>query len=166
MSDLELRALREKYEVMRTLREQHARDVAAGIDPIAPRAQLRELSRRWPGALAEIDRIPPEVLHQRIAVLDETIASGSEPPLWARAWILTHSRLRGALAIKFELRGGRTLDPDHVFPDEAAPYLDRIAEIERPPNGRIVELVYADVAKLLAIDPSTMRDLLMPRTSC
>lgn len=161
MSDLA--DLREKYLAMRTLRKERDAAVAAGIEPIAPRGALRELSRRWPGALAELDRIAPEVLHERIATLDDVLASGGEPPLWARAWLLTHARLRGALAIKFQLRGGQRIDPDHVFPDECTPYLDRISEIERPPNGRIVELVYADVAKILEVDPQSLRDLLMPR---
>jgi hypothetical protein len=127
--------------------------------PIAPRDELRAFSQRWPGALAEIDRISPEVLDQRIAALDRAIETG-EAPTWARAWILTHRRLRGALAIKAWLAG---VVKEQDFPPEAALYRARVDEIRSPPKGRIMELVLGEVAQELALDPSTMRDLLMPR---
>lgn len=152
-----------KYVTMRELRDELARARAANVPHTPPRARLRAISQRWPGVLAEIDRIAPDVLHDRIAALEKALSLGAEPPLWARAWILTHARLRGALAIKFRLRGGRPLGDPATLPPDAAPYLDRIAEIASPPNGRIVDLVYADVARILGLNPAEMRALLMPR---
>ncbi len=152
----ELRELLDKYLTMRALRAERAFTTPS-------RTVLRAVSQRWPGVLAEIDRIAPELLEERIATLTAALECDAEPPLWARAWILTHARLRGALAIKFRLRGGRPLGDPTTLPPDAAPYLDRIGEIASPPNGRLVELVYADVARELGLDPAEMRTLLMPR---
>jgi hypothetical protein len=146
--------LREKYLLMRGLRASKAHR-----EP--EREELRAISRRWPGALAEIDRLAPDVLERRIRELDVAIAGG-EPPLWARAWILAHRRLRGALAIKMWLAKRREGDLASL-PSEAGLYLDRIEEIARPPNGRISELVFGDVARELSLPASEMRALLMPR---
>lgn len=171
MSELRspLEELREKYLTMRGLRETNDRAVAAGVPYRPTRDELRTFSQRWPGALAEIDRIAPTLLHQRIAELDAAIAGG-EPPIWARAWILAHARLRGALAIKMWLRGRRTIDDDLLrdfastrFPPESELYRARLGEIASPPKGRISELVLIDVAGELSLDPATMRALLMPR---
>ena len=142
--------LREKYVRLRELRASKAHR-----EP--DREELRAISRRWPGSLAEIDRLSPDVLDQRIVALDAAIA-GAEPPLWARAWILAHRRLRGALAIKLWLATGK-----RDLPAEADLYLERIDEIARPPNGRISDLVFADVARELSLPEGEMRTLLMPR---
>jgi hypothetical protein len=154
--------LREKYLRLRELRASKAHR-----EP--EREELREVSRRWPGALAEIDRLSPDVLEHRIAALEEAIAGG-EPPLWARAWILAHRRLRGALAIKMWLAGRREITAltraslnDAALPNDAALYLDRLDEIAHPPNGRLSELVFGDVARELSLPASEMRALLMPR---
>lgn len=147
MSDLE--DLREKYLRMRDMRARAT----------APRDELRAFSQRWPGGLAEIDRIAPDVLDHRIAALDRAMETG-DAPLWARAWILTHRRLRGALAIKAWLAG---IVREADFPAEAELYRGRVDEIKTPLNGRIMDLVLRDVALELSLDESTMRDLLMPR---
>lgn len=151
--------LREKYLRMRALR-------AARPHAEPDRQELRELSRRWPGALAEIDCLPPEVLEDRIAALDAAIAGG-DTPLFARAWLLTHRRLRGALAIKAWLGGRRDVAPreplPHDLPIEARVYETRVDEIARPPNGKLTELVFADVARELSLPVEHMRALLMPR---
>lgn len=155
--------LLEKYLTMRTLREERDRAVSANIAHTPPRELLRAISQRWPGVLAEIDRIAPDVLHDRIAILEQVISTGEEPPLWARAWMLAHARLRGALAIKFRLRGGRALGDPTTLPPESAPYLERIGEIASPPNGRLVDLVFGEVARMVGVEPEKMRALLMPR---
>jgi hypothetical protein len=155
--------LLDKYLTMRRLREERDRAVSANVPHTPPREMLRSISQRWPGVLAEIDRIAPDVLHDRIAVLEKVLETGGEPPLWARAWMLAHSRLRGALAIKFRLRGGRALGDPTTLPPESAPYLDRIGEIASPPNGRLVDLVFGEVAEMVGVEPSQMRTLLMPR---
>ncbi len=84
------------------------------------------------------------------------------------AWILAHRRLRGALAIKAWLRGRRDVPANeplpHDLPSEAREYASRVDEIARPPNGRLTELVFADVARELSLPVEHMRALLMPRT--
>lgn len=164
MSDLNhLRELRLKYLTMRAMRT---------ATTIAPRDELRAFSQRWPGALAEIDRIPMTLIEQRIAELDRAIEGSSRepPPMWARAWILTHRRLRGALAIKLWLKGRRTLDDDETrllaqaqFPPESELYRARLDEVASPPEGRVMELVLRDVAAELGLESHTMLALLMPR---
>lgn len=156
----ELVDLREKYLRMRALREARPHG-----EP--DREELRALSRRWPGALAEIDRLPPEVLDERIASLDAAIAGG-ETPLFARVWLLVHRRLRGALAIKAWLAGRRDVDAREPLPCElpveARDYEGRVDEIARPPNGKLTDLVFADVARELSLPREHMRTILMPRT--
>lgn len=166
MSDpSELAGLRDKYAHMKRLRDE-------GPTP-AHRDALRALAASWPGSLAEIDRIPPAVLAHRLDTL-ERILDGRERelPTWARGWILAHRGLRGALAVKAWLRGRRVVD-DHVssafahaldaLPVEAAAFRDRLQEIASPPNGRLVDVVFEDVARELGIDPRAVRTLLMPR---
>jgi hypothetical protein len=153
--------LLEKYRLMRALREDRG-------EP--SREVLRDLSRRFPGALAEIDRIGPSLLEERIAQLQAILERPTieRLPDWVRAWLLTHEALRGALAIKAWLCGKRVIDDDtraafaRDFPDDRA-WSERLHEIADPPGGRLVALVYEDVARALGIDAADVRTLLMPR---
>jgi hypothetical protein len=157
----EVAQLLEKYRSMRALREDRA-------EP--SREVLRELARRFPGALAEIDRIAPALLAERIAQLEALLDRPriEELPDWVRAWLLTHAALRGALAVKAWLRGKRVIDEAtraafaRDFPDDRA-WGARLQEIAEPPGGRLVALVYEDVARALGIAAADVRTLLMPR---
>jgi len=144
--------LREKYVRLRELR-------ASKADRPPTKAELRAVADRWPGALAEIDRLADSTLLDRIAALDAAIAGG-DTPLWARAWVLAHRRLRGALAIKAKLAGLRS---EGELPEESGLYASRVEEIRRPPNGKLTDLVFADVARDLGLPAETMRALLLPR---
>lgn len=164
-----LARLREKYRQMRALR-------AASGDP--EREALRALAREFPGALAEIDRLPPEVLEARIEALDrlcEVPVAANAQPAWVRGWLLAHPALRGALLAKAWLGGRRTADaatraafaaevPTLPYPEDARPWIARLDELACPPDGRLVDLVFRDVARALDLDGvDAVRALLMPR---
>jgi hypothetical protein len=176
---LELAALRSKYREMQRLRSAQDADVAAGRDHAPSRDELRALAREFPGALAEIDRIPPTVLARRAHELDALLAHDPLPPaaswpVWIRGWLGVHRGLRGALAIKAWLAGRRVIDadteralaqamPQLSFADEARDWLDALPDVAAPPRGRLVDLVFDRVARELAIDVPRLRALLMPR---
>ncbi|MBI2395409.1 MAG: hypothetical protein HYV09_37920 [Deltaproteobacteria bacterium] len=163
-----LAELREKYRRMRALRGERWR-------PDRDRRALRALAREFPGALAELDRLPPEVLEDRIATLDALIDHGGDPPPWARGWLLAHPALRGALIVKAWLAGRRVVDQtmrDELTrtlgelrnAEDAQVWLERIAELADPPNGKLVDVVFRDVAAALSLpDAHSVRELLMPR---
>lgn len=165
---LPLARLREKYLEMKLLR-------AASGEP--DRAALQALAREFPGALAELDRLPPEVLDARIATLDRLIDRGGEPPLWVCGWQLAHPMLRGALLAKAWLGGRRIVDasirdafaaevPTLPYPEDARPWIARLDEVADPPDGRLVDVIFRDVAAQLGVESAhALRMLLMPRVS-
>lgn len=80
--------LTDKYAEVLALRDAHAR----GEDPPDLRARLRTLASRYPGALRELDRLPREVIVERLAAL----ATGELAP-WMVAMDRYHRWLRVAL---------------------------------------------------------------------
>ena len=175
----ELVALREKYRVMQRLRAAQDGDVGAGRVYTPSRDELRALAHRFPGALAEIDRIPPALLAHRAQVLDALLERAPLPPrstwpAWVRGWLGVHRGLRGALSIKAWLAGRRAIDdatraaleaalPSLSFAEEARAWIDSLPDVASPPGGRLLDLVLARVAQDLAIDPRELRTLLYPR---
>ena len=176
----ELAALREKYREMQRLRSAQDVDVAAGRKYTPSRDELRALARAFPGALAEIDRIPPSLLARRQQELDalldrEPLPARAAWPTWVRGWLGVHRGLRGALSIKAWLAGRREIDaatraaleealPSLPFAEEARAWLDALPDVASPPAGRLVDLVFSRVARDLAIEANGLRALLMPRT--
>lgn len=171
MTDVaELIELREKYLRMRALRTAADDDRARGVAHAPDRSALQSLSHRFPGALAEIDRLTPARLDARIAELEHAIAERRAPAPWMRGWILAHAGLRGALAIKRWLGGRRQLDAQARaafdaadLPPEARAFRERLDVVAAPPGGRLVDVIFADVAQTLGIEASAVRALLMPR---
>ena len=172
----DLVALREKYAEMHRLRVESSEDAAAGRAHHPSRDRLKALSHRFPGALAEIDRISMNLLEERLAALDSLLSAPSpdDLPPWVRGWILVHRGLRGALGVKAWLAGARAVDagmlgrfdaalPTLPFPEDARPWRERLAEVASPPNGRLVDVVFDDSAYALCTDRVTLRALLMPR---
>ncbi len=147
-----------KYEELIALREREAADT--------PRARLQALARRFPGALAEIDRLPMAILVERRDALRR-----GEWPRFAEAWSAVHRGLRGVLAIKAWLAGRRAVDASDaerlraaieggVVAEEARAWLDQVPEIARPTDGRIVSLVHGRVAAELGVTADELRGLL------
>lgn len=86
----------EKHTTMLVLRARRAE----APDAPPPRDELRALAERFPGALRELERLPPETLRRRVAELDRAARSGTSPPRWAEAQRAYHRALREALAAR------------------------------------------------------------------
>lgn len=82
------RRLGDKYTEILALRDAHAR----GEDPPDVRMRMRALAARFPGALRELDRMPREVIVERLAAL----ARGERAP-WMDAIDRYHRWLRVGL---------------------------------------------------------------------
>jgi hypothetical protein len=169
----ELRALRDKYEEMLRLRLLHARarEQADFAEP-DPRAAMAELARRFPGALRELDELPLDAIRGRIAALASAEADDTCREPWMHAQARFHALTRGALAVKRWLRG-RPLTPALVeaFPaalatmpeaDEARAWSEDLAALARPPRGRLMEPIYARLARELGLELATARAAVMP----
>ena len=167
-----------KYKRMRALRQAHDADVGSGRAHRPERRELQELSRRYPGVLAETDRIAPELLDARLAELEALRATpgieGLVLPAWIRGWLGVHRGLRGALALKGWLAGRRVVDASmrevlgrelaalrHA--DDARVWLADLALIADPPRGRLVDVVFDRVAEELGMERVGLRQMLMPR---
>ena len=174
MPDPALSALRDKYERMLRLRLLHARarEEPGFVEP-DPRRAMAELAREFPGALRELDELPLDVIRERIAALVVAERESTPAPqvaLWMRAQVGFHRLARGALAVKRWL-AGRPLTPAleasfaravATLPPEAAPWASSLAALARPPRGRVLDLVYAQLAVELGVDPETARNAVMP----
>jgi hypothetical protein len=86
------RRLLRKYELILAMRAARASD---GV--VAPKALLASLSRQFPGALLELNAMPPNELMRRIAELRLTHTRGYPLPLWAACTIRYHDELRAIL---------------------------------------------------------------------
>lgn len=137
-----------------------------------PRAAMAELARAFPGALREIDELPLAVIEARIAelALAEQERGGVRP--WMLAQVRFHALARGALAVKRWL-AGRTLTPRleaelvvalTAMPEreDAEAWATELGAIARPPRGRIMDLVYARLARELDTDVATARAAVTP----
>ena len=174
-----LAALATKYREMKKLREAQDVDVANGRTHAPIRDELRALSREFPGALAEIDRVSLSLIEARLAELEALCdrappPSGDALPRWVRAMIGVHRGLRGALSIKAWLAGRRVVDeamidalrealPSLAFSDDARIWIEDLPAIADPPRGRVVDLIFDRVAAELGTDRVTLRAELMPR---
>jgi hypothetical protein len=171
----ELRDLRDKYERMLRLRLLHARarEEAGFVEP-DPRAPMAELARRFPGALRELDELPLGAIRGRIAALAAAEADDARREPWMHAQARFHALTRGALAVKRWLRG-RALTPALVeaFPaalatmdaaEEARGWSEELAVLAKPPGGRLMEPIYARLARDLGIEIEAARAAVMPPT--
>lgn len=172
MRDTDLRALRDKYERMLQLRLLHdrARSEPDFVEP-DPRRALAELARVFPGALREIDELPIEVIRARIEALVAAESDASRVAPWMTVIARFHALARGALAMKRWL-AGRALTPELTMQleavitampvHEALEWRDDLAAVAKPPRGRVMDLVYAKLARELGIEVSAARDAVMP----
>lgn len=158
---------------MLRLRMLHARakSDADFVEP-DPRPAMAELARAYPGALREIDELPIDVIRVRIEALAAAELDASQITTWMSAQAAFHRLARGALAIKRWLEG-RALTPaiDAAFAgaleamperEDARLWADDLAAIARPPRGRVMDLVYARVARELCIDVAAARAAVHP----
>ncbi|HVJ94601.1 MAG TPA: hypothetical protein VM580_32670 [Labilithrix sp.] len=175
----ELRALRDKYERMLSLRTAHARaDEDADFVEPDPRPEMAKLAAEYPGALREIDTLPLGVITGRIAALAAAEAAPVQAQPWMLAQILFHRYARGALSAKRWLAGRKIVTPHlrdsferaaKTMPHgaEAALFVSDLDAIANPPRGRLLDVVHAKVADALHTSAAVAKSLVFgpPRSS-
>ena len=173
-----LEQLRRKYGEMLSMRLAHD----AGTETAArARERMAELASRFPGALREIDDLELSVIRDRITRLDATLRGEAEVERWMEAVGLFHALARGALRAKRWLAGRKTVDPatlleyesdaarvddpagppatDATLAADALAWAGELAHIAAPPRGRIMDLVFARVARTLGTTDVEARHL-------
>ncbi len=150
-----LAALRAKYEEMRALRQGNPRHPEGGA--LALKQQLASLAARFPGALREIDELPLAEIDRRIEALEQAERDPAATVTWMHAMTRFHALLRGALFAKRSLASEPEAHSD--WPDEALAWEDALTRIRRPPEGRLMELVYERLAEELATTPRAAKAL-------
>lgn len=146
----------EKYRLLEALRQGEAGRTEARRDA------MRAIAARFPGALREWDEAPLEEIARRRneaeAALARLVAGGAgalpdffaSQQSWLRLGIAVHERLREALALKRFLSGRAATEALAAEAREALGVTvdgARLAEIAAPPQGRVSELVYREVAR-------------------
>ena len=171
----DLRALRDKYEQMLRLRQLHARAKAEPdfVEP-DPRPSMVALARRYPGALREVDELPLDVIEARIAELALAEHDAERIASWMMAQAEFHRLARGALAVKRWLAGRPpTAEIEAAFAaklrampegarEDAMEWEHDLHAIAKPPRGRVMDLVYARLARTLGVDVSAARATVLP----
>lgn len=104
-----------KTQAMARLRDAHA----AGEDPSDLKAQLRALSKEFPGVLRELDRMPREEITRRAAALIRVLA-GDPPELWMLAAHRTHALLQKALLARRGMSKAVHARPSRIVPEVEA----------------------------------------------
>jgi hypothetical protein len=133
------------------------------------RELLRELSRRFPGSLRELDTLGLLELQRRAKVARAAAAGGTREP-WM-AWILAFHRLTAAaLLIKRDnaaRRRGRAVN-ERASRKQAAEVarfnLDPplVAALIHPPGGRLAPVVLSELARRFAVQPRALAETLFP----
>ena len=158
----ELRQLLAKYEEIQRLRV-----LEESPNPGDPKAAMRHLAERFPGALRELDRLPMSDVEARIAALRRAL-SGAEAPHWAPAQSLYHRLFRACLSVKRDaalvaaaqrrpttaddLRGRLGERAGSEFEDpEIASLLPDPHTLLKPAEGRLHPWVISRVAEHLGI---------------
>jgi hypothetical protein len=163
-----LEELRDKYATMRGMRLRHAAGEEGDAGEV--QQQMARLAARYPGALREIDDLALHEIERRIAVLDRAIAGDSVVEPWMEALARFHELARGALCAKRWLGGRKRVDasterafaeslPSLAFPEDARAWADELGRIAAPPRGRVMDVVFARVARELGTSDRVARRL-------
>lgn len=166
VTEIELLALRDKYARMLRLRELHdqARRDPSFVEP-DPRAEMVRLARAFPGALRELDELPLGVLSARRDAIEAAL--GGVVASWIVAQVVFHFEARGVLSAKAWLGRTKTVDAatQEAFArslGEEAPgrgWIADLAEVARPPRGRLMDLVWKRVGARIGRSPAEARAL-------
>jgi hypothetical protein len=159
--------LRDKYAQMLAMRLAHE---AGDEDEAQVRTLMAAIASRFPGALREIDDLELAVIRDRIHQLDAVLGGGVPVEPWMEAVALFHELARGALCAKRWLAGRRRVDEDIegsfareveglAFPEDARAWIGQLARIAAPPRGRLTDLVYARMARVLGTSERQARRL-------
>lgn len=165
------RALREKYLTLQRLRHAHARS-----GQVAPRAQLRALSQRFPGALRELDRSSLERIEAHLGALEAALSGQGPEPSWVPPQLAYHGLLRTALQLRAGAPGeapaaalarlraelaGETVALDPALLSEAD-----LEAIRRPPGGRLNGWVYVWLGERFGLEPPALDVVLFGEGAC
>jgi hypothetical protein len=157
--------LRGKYAEMLVMRIEHE---TGREDLPRVRTRMGALAARFPGALREIDRLELGEIRRRVASLDAWLdGSGAGEP-WMDAVALFHRLARGALGAKRWLGRRRAVDAGMMqdferelarLPDAEAirEWASDLASIASPPRGRVMDLVFARLARELGTSDEAAR---------
>ena len=83
------------------------------------RARMRDLAARFPGSLRELDLLPLEHLHARLAAVAAALQDGASEP-WMAALSRYHEGMRRALSLRREVPE-RTLQAARAWLHQHAP---------------------------------------------
>lgn len=189
----ELVALAEKYAVLLILRQEREALVACGIRRLdgaagaARRTTARHLAQRFPGALRELETLDALAVAGRCDTVQRELTVALAQPgrrvprrrwvrlvlayhrglregLAIRRWLRAHAPRRGAIAPtlverfrSWYERGGHGARPRHQID---ARWLHRYLA---PPEGRLSELVWRELATEHGLTPLAVRDLVLGR---
>lgn len=162
------RDLAQKYAKILALRTAHDLARTTGVPEPDPRTAMSALAARWPGALRELDELPLAVVHQRIAALARAEVDGAAFEPWMQAQLVFHREARAVLAAKRWLEGRRGIDAATraafavaALDDATRAWAARLDEVATPPRGRLLELVWPEVARALGVTVSEARALVL-----
>ncbi len=145
-------ALHEKYEIMLAMRVADLAVDGQRPEAVWVRRQMRELARRFPGSLREIDQLPLEEIARRKEALQQVLAETRPPHRWMHVMAEFHALARGALVAKRWLRGRKQVDDglrerfvcevgELPFPEDGRAWAGHLAAVAAPPRGRLLTLV-------------------------
>ncbi len=163
-----LEQLRDKYGEMLSMRLAHD---SGDEDEAEARDRMAELASRFPGALREIDDLELDAIRTRIRKLDQVLRDGDEIEPWMEAVALFHQLARGALWAKRWLAGRKVVDSSTareyesdavraVVAADALAWTNHLAAVAAPPRGRVMDLVFARVARTLGTSEKEARSLI------
>lgn len=181
----ELGDLADKYAALVELRREREALEAQGIyslDGDAGRQRKRRgqaLARRFPGALREIEGLSAVQMQRRLDVVQSLLASGASrdaAPLWLCLVADYHAALREVLAVKRWLgrskgsgADARALLPPFKSWFSSCPHrrmpLEQVSAawletLRRPPQGRVVCLVWQELEQCYGLAEATIRELI------
>jgi len=160
----ELLALKRKYDAIATLRLARARGGA-----VAERGTLRALAEEFPGALRELDTLPPAEVARRRRALARAARGGAIDP-WMEWMVAYHATMRAALVIKVKLGKARPVSDaiTRAVIDAAARgtgvRADRsfVESVACPPRGRLNVVVFAHLGQRFALPADEIWQALFP----
>jgi hypothetical protein len=156
----EFASLREKYVEILAMRLLEEVATPSAEHRANVRARMSTLAARFPGALRELDDLAISEIRRRINTLDAVAAGTGAVEPWMEAIALFHRLARGALWAKRWLRGRKSVNAsleaayvvDALSVDSACDALawrTELAAIARPPEGRMMRLVFARIGEAL-----------------
>jgi hypothetical protein len=159
--------LRDKYAEMLSMRVEHA---GGREDPALVRPRMADLASRFPGALREIDSLELAEIRRRIEALEAFLETPGAEQEWMEPMALFHRLMRGALGAKRWLAGRRRVDRAlahayrrdalrMAFPEDCREWVGDLALVASPPRGRVTDLVFARLARLLGRSERSARQL-------